>query len=338
MAVAIIDSGTTNSRVYIVSEHGEVLGVARERVGVTDTARTGNTDALKAGVHQAFHRALLMAKLKETDIRCGAAFGMITSELGLLELSHLDAPAGIPEIAAGIEEVGDRTITSFDFPVFFVRGVRNPVGEAGGSPRGANTLDFMRGEETQAVGYLTSSGNVPVFFTMLSSHTKFVALNGDSQITGSLTTIAGQVFDVLRRETFLSKSISGATNPGTLEPYIGIIKDAIRFSDESGFLRSLFITRFLDTLLQTTPEERYVFFESVVAAEDTKVLPGLAALAPDIGNRYVLVGPPERVQLYSHVIRERDKNAKVESISDQGRIDRLGIDGALRVLQAAGVL
>jgi len=179
---------------------------------------------------------------------------------------------------------------------------------------------------------------VPVFFTMLSSHTKFVALNGDSQITGSLTTIAGQVFDVLRRETFLSKSISGATNPGTLEPYIGIIKDAIRFSDESGFLRSLFITRFLDTLLQTTPEERYVFFESVVAAEDTKVLPGLAALAPDIGNRYVLVGPPERVQLYSHVIRERDKNAKVESISDQGRIDRLGIDGALRVLQAAGVL
>ncbi|MFW6222992.1 MAG: hypothetical protein ACOC3T_05205 [Bacteroidota bacterium] len=49
MYIATIDSGTTNSRVYIVDETGKVVSKAVEEVGVKNTAITGSRETLKNG-------------------------------------------------------------------------------------------------------------------------------------------------------------------------------------------------------------------------------------------------------------------------------------------------
>ena len=52
MYLSTIDCGTTNSRVYIVNETGDILGKATKKVGVKDTAMHGSNEVLKEGLKE----------------------------------------------------------------------------------------------------------------------------------------------------------------------------------------------------------------------------------------------------------------------------------------------
>ena len=125
MYIATIDCGTTNSRVYVVNEEAEVLGKASKKVGVKDTASTGSTETLKTGLKEAYYAAVEGAGLESKDIAFIISSGMITSELGLKELPHLWAPAGMQELADNITKVHDTSVFPIDKPVYFVRGIKN---------------------------------------------------------------------------------------------------------------------------------------------------------------------------------------------------------------------
>lgn len=46
---AVIDCGTTNTRIYIVDQNREILASGSRKVGVRDTSITGSRDALRQG-------------------------------------------------------------------------------------------------------------------------------------------------------------------------------------------------------------------------------------------------------------------------------------------------
>lgn len=48
MRIAIIDSGTTNSRVYIADDTTSVYATGTRQVGMRDTVRTGSRETLRA--------------------------------------------------------------------------------------------------------------------------------------------------------------------------------------------------------------------------------------------------------------------------------------------------
>ena len=95
MYLATIDCGTTNSRVYIVNEEAEVIAKAAQEVGVRDTAIHGSNQRLKEGLKETFLAALAEAGLEREDVAFVLSSGMITSEIGLLEIPHLWAPTPI---------------------------------------------------------------------------------------------------------------------------------------------------------------------------------------------------------------------------------------------------
>ena len=55
---AVIDSGTTMTRIYIVDQNKNIAASARTKVVVRDTSITGSRNKLRRGVEELFFRVL----------------------------------------------------------------------------------------------------------------------------------------------------------------------------------------------------------------------------------------------------------------------------------------
>lgn len=331
--IGIIDCGTTNTRVYIIDEAGDVVSKSYKKVGVRDTSITGSRDALKAGIKEAFLDAVEQANLTLKDIKYAVASGMITSEIGLIDLPHLIAPVGRDELAANVKVVHDLKVFPLDIPVIFIRGIKNDYGDIGISE--IQKMDFMRGEETQIMGLLDlEKFQYPMNVVVLSSHTKLIHINAKGEIAGSITTISGQIFEAINKETFIGSCIQ---SDGKEKAYFS--KDLLRTANESvqnaGFLRTLLMPRFMQVLLDTEWYERRFFVDAAIAAEDIRILDEARDhLRYSMDTNYVLVGHKERCEIYSELIKEKIIGCQsIRSITQKDEIDRLAIQGVLTILK-----
>ena len=342
MYIASIDCGTTNSRVYVINEKGDVLGKGVRKVGVRDTSMTGSKETLKVGLKEAFIEAVDNAGLKLADIEFAISAGMITSEIGLLEIPHLWVPAGPDELAAGIKCVQDMDVFPVDIPIYFIPGIKNYFDPQNTTPVMVGELDFMRGEEVQVAGLLAANQiELPVILVILSSHTKFISISKDGKVLNSLTTLSGQVYEAIKKETFIGKSIRGEKGESELEGYFdsGVIDNGYTWVETSGFLRSLLMTRFLDVLLKTTWYERKLFVESLIASEDMRSLNQLESMGMSKEANIILVGHEGRCKIYEHILTSRmEWKGDVSFISDIASIDTLNIKGSLDIARRAGIL
>lgn len=85
-------------------------------------------DTLRNGLCEAIEEAA-NAKIALKDISFAIASGMITSEIGLIELPHLIAPVGLEDLAVHAELVSGRQLLPLDIPILFIRGIRNNYGK-----------------------------------------------------------------------------------------------------------------------------------------------------------------------------------------------------------------
>jgi 2-dehydro-3-deoxygalactonokinase len=341
MYLATIDCGTTNSRVYIVDTQGTILGKASKKVGVRDTAIQGSNAALKEGLKETFYAALKTAGKTLGDISLVLSSGMITSEIGLIEIPHVWAPTSLNDLAGSIKKVHDTGIFPVDIPIHFIRGIKNTFDPDTIRLGDVGRLDFMRGEETQIAGILSGKAfQVPVTVVILSSHTKFIPIDINEKILGSLTTVSGQVYEAIIKETSIGKSIRAEGADDAHDHFSGdIIEAAYQWVSRSGFLRSLLMPRFLDTLVKTHWYERKLFVEAAVATEDMRAINGFEVLGFPVRTRYILVGDPVRCRIYEYLLKEKLKIADaVSCITDVTEIDYLSIKGAIFLAEKGGLL
>jgi 2-dehydro-3-deoxygalactonokinase len=341
MNLATIDCGTTNSRVYIVNEDAEILGKAAKKVGVRDTAIHGSNEVLKDGLKEIFYQALKNAKLQLEDIKFVISSGMITSEIGLLEIPHLWAPTGMDDLASNIRKIHDTSIFPVDIPIYFIRGIKNRYDPKSTAIKDVGFLDFMRGEEAQIAGLLSTDRVQPPFtVVVLSSHTKFIPVSENGKILGSLTTVSGQVYEAIIKETFIGKSIKKNTdfdNSSYFDEHV--VDSAYTWVSRSGFLRTMLMPRFLDTLLKTTWYERKLFVEAAIAAEDMRAVNQFDMLHFPLDTNFILVGDQSRCILYEYLLREKIQIKKdILTIEKTEDVDRLSIKGAIYLAKTAGLL
>ncbi len=341
MNIASIDCGTTNTRVYIIHESGEILGKGTKGVGVRDTSISGNTEILKNGIVEAFYNAIASAHLEIADIQFAISAGMITSEIGLLEIPHLWAPVGIKDLASHMVKVEDASILPIPIPIYFIPGIKNRFSPDTISLDKINSLDFMRGEEAQVAGILRNGKSVsPQTIVILSSHTKFISVDAENRICGSLTTLSGQIFAAIMKETSIGKSLSEGTNKipdKYLDPQV--IRSAFACVEESGFLRTLLMGRFMDVLLHTEWYERRLFIEAAIASEDMKALGKFGEMGFLQNTTMILVGSLARCRIYEYLLKNQlGWKGKILSMSDTDEIDQLNIQGSLYLAEEAGLM
>jgi len=339
MHFATIDCGTTNSRVYVLDASLHVIAKRSRKVGVRDTAITGYRRVLREGLAEIFEHAVGDAGLRVQDLACAVTAGMITSEIGLLEIPHLVAPAGLAELAAGVVPVRDATVFPADVQLLFIRGVKNAY-PAETALRDIRRVDFMRGEETQIMGLLAHPGAPAPPFTavVLSSHTKYVPVDADGRIVGSLTTLSGQLFEAIRHGTSIGKSIE-TPEAGPETPDLAVVDVAYDAVAEAGFLRSLLMPRFMEVLLGIPAPLRRCFLEAAIAAEDLRALREFPLLGFALDTPVVLVGPQPRCAIFRYLLARHSGIAReISEVSRVEEVDRLAILGALAVAQRAGYL
>ncbi len=329
---AIIDCGTTNTRVYLLNDDRQIISEGTRRVGVRNTSMTGSNAVLKQGICEAIEEAAENAGTSVSEISYAIASGMITSEIGLLEIPHLICPAGLRELADNVVLTKPGELIPLNIPILFIRGVRNDYGEA--ILKNIRNVDFMRGEETQIIGILEEYKlSKPVNVIVLSSHTKIIHVNADGQIVASLTTLSGQLYEAICKETMIGKSlIENNSEESGGYSYDEIVNTAYEVVQDVGLDRGVMIPRFLQVLLKTDYKERNLFIDAAIAADDMHLINEFRSQGY-CADDYILFGHESRCKLYEYLIHKIDANTRVISVSDKDKLSEIMVKGALKVAE-----
>ncbi|WP_145542299.1 2-dehydro-3-deoxygalactonokinase [Yersinia alsatica] len=323
----IIDCGSTNTRLYLV-ENEKVKDKLEIAIGVNSTVSNGNNNILKQSLTQAIESLLDQNKLSLRDVDFAIASGMITSNLGLLEVPHLIAPVNINDFAQHTCQVAGYNVLPIDLPIIFIPGVKNDIGAA--TWDNIRKIDLMRGEETQAIGVISSMPLAsPATIVELGSTTKLIHINKDGAIAGSITSLSGQVYAAVKKETFINSSMTDSDSNIKNFYCADILKHAYECVSRAGLLRSLLFTRFIQFSLSTTAAERKFYCECTIAADDMKLFDEAEEQGFSLNGDIIFVGNSERCKIYQEMLKETKgiKNNMV-SITDPEEIAMLGIKGA----------
>jgi len=331
MLIITIDTGTSNTRVKLWQE-GRLLSQSFVEVGVRDTAITGSREKLQAGVRRAILDAVKPAGVGIGAIDLLLASGMITSNVGLCEVPHVPAPAGLKELAQGM--VKSRVDAVAEQPIWFVPGVKNKLGAV--DLAGYEAMDIMRGEEVETFGLIEQLKlQGPAIFVLPGSHSKFISLDPHNRITACLTTLAGELLDIITGHTILASAVGKSFAQEFDE---AMLLEGARCSASVGLGRACFSVRILELFGKDTPNQRANFLLGAVLAQDLMALRNSSALQVNPEMTVVLTGRKIMQQAFRSLIsHDRHFRGKVMEIDDHLTADLAAL-GAMAIARERGLM
>ena len=277
----IIDCGTTNLRVTLLDENKNPVDTVKGEGGVRHTAIDGHNGRLRTMLHDCMEQVFTRNGYTMADVERCVASGMITSNMGLLEIPHVVAPAGAAELRAAMQEKVFEDIAPF--PIAFIPGVRNFAGQV--DLENFSEMDMMRGEEVEAVGlYKLLAPKGAAMFVLPGSHNKFVAMDAQGRIMGCMTSISGELLDAVTHHTILADAV-GHSFVAADAYNAEMAKAGARESAVSGLGRAAFAGRILNTL-------------GGKARSDIQSYLLGATLALDVQAMQAYIGDQENVEAY----------------------------------------
>ncbi|WP_255807921.1 2-dehydro-3-deoxygalactonokinase [Deinococcus sp. KNUC1210] len=263
--------------------------------------------------------ALLTQARQHTPVSEVVCSGMITSNVGLLEVPHLLAPAGLRELGRGVQRAD---FEEFAAPCYFIPGVLTRP-----EPLDWNTLhlaDVLRGEEVEVLGLreVLSLGAASVLH--LGSHPKRIELDAAGRLTGSRTVLSGELAAAVAEQTVLSGSVLPPQDWSEIsDVYWQRGLDAAR---AHGVGRALFMIRLGHLLLRASPGDLSAYLLGLVSALT------LDLLTPAQRWPLVLYGPPQLARLLAN--EARALGWPDVQIADPALTLRATLLGAQRILAA----
>lgn len=260
-----VDGGTTNTRVYLVSDK-RVVDCVKFSIG----AQKGldGSEPLKDVLKEGITTLLSRHSKKPSDIKAILASGMITSEGGLIKLDHICAPAGPAELKLHMYKIDFPDIC--DIPFVFIRGVKT-------EGLSLETADMMRGEETELAGTFCGEG----VYILPGSHSKIVSVDTFGRITDFKTMLTGEMIAALSQNTILKASVDLSID--TLDP--DKLFEGYEYSNKNGINEALFKVRILANLFGGTKTQVYSFFMGVVLCGEVNYILSKAPRKIVIGGK-----------------------------------------------------
>ena len=240
-----IDSGTTNTRIHLVCNE-KIVASKKISLGVGDR----DVEIFKKTLRTEIYELLWKSGLQEKDIERIIASGMITSEYGLCNLSHIVIPAGIKELHGGIHEAVFKDVSSV--PIVFIRGVK-AEGES------LEVADMMRGEETELMGIL-GSYQTDATYVFPGSHSKLIRVDEQGRIVDIRTMLTGEMIAALSGHTLLRDAV----DLNTSEIDESYLIDGYEYCRRHGINEALFKVRVLKNIFSAGKKETYSFFLGAV--------------------------------------------------------------------------
>lgn len=283
--IITIDTGTTNTRV-VLWQDGKPTAMAKQPVGVRDTAITGSKTKLKQAIKRCIDNVLAEQQITSTEDIVAIASGMITSNLGLVEIPHLTAPVGSSDLANGMQRVMIPEV--FDQPIWFIPGVKNNDQDI--SPETIANMDVVRGEEVEAIGAIKALNiDGPALIILPGSHTKMMKIDEHGKIAGSITSMTGELLDLLTKESILADSVESQF-VDELDRNSLVL--GARTAKENGLGRTAFAVRLLGMYSDFTRNQRANFLLGAVLENDIHALVNTKAFPVDADEPILILGKP----------------------------------------------
>jgi len=320
-----IDMGTTNTRIKYIEEN-VAMASYKEKIGVRDTAITGSPQKLEICIKNGIDECLKDCNRKISDVDKIIASGMITSNLGLVEIPHLETPIDMKGIKEHVmiktfEEIVDR-------PMYFIPGVKNRIEDK--SSEKFQSIDMMRGEETESIGalYLTKTEGDVVYISP-GSHTKFVFFDDKHRIMKCSTTLTGELLWALANETILASSIPRSLISNIEEKYI---MDGIETVKKYGFSKTCFLVRIMDIFTEATPNGRANFIAGAICYYDIK------SIEEELKKKKfkILIGGTKALrELYSTIFKIMGYDMNRVITMDDELVEKACSIGAIRIVEGS---
>jgi len=285
-----IDSGTTNTRICLV-KNGKIIGFQKFEVGARKVI--GNNEILKQTIKQGINEILKQNKMSSSDIEKILASGMITSEFGLVNLPHIETPAGAEDLHNNINETVIEDISAI--PFVFIRGVKCQT-------ENFENCDMMRGEETEIMGILKGEGT----YILTGSHTKIINVDDKGKITNFKTMLTGEMLAALSENTILKDAV--CLDEGELDSEY--LLKGFDFCEQNGINNSLFKVRILKNMFSANASEIYSFFLGVVLHDEIKCILSQNA-------KRIIIGGKKQIKEALAIILKKLSSAEIEEISDE---------------------
>lgn len=341
--VATIDGGTTNTRVRIWHRTASdflLAGEAVAEVGVRNTAIDGNNQKILAAVERLLTEATAKAGIQPGTLSLCLASGMLTSDLGLTEVPHIPAPAGLDTLAAAmvcrkIEGLSQQEI-------WFIPGMKN-LADGAVTATTISHMDMMRGEETEAAGMLelyasevlsdrpgyaekgrseadgegkdtedsptaAQRSSRPLVLILPGSHNKYIAVDEKGVLCGCLTTLAGELLRSLTLDSILA---------GTVERSFAKAFEAEAFMRGVAWGRSMglghgaFLCRICSLFDGYTPLQAQNYLLGLVLADDLLILQKHPLFFGCQNARFIIAGRDVLQQAYACLLQSEGYAVKL---------------------------
>ena len=299
--IITIDTGTTNTRTMLWDENRQLIATAKSAVGVRNTAIDGNNQKLKSAVKECLESLLNQGGITYNQVKRVIASGMITSNVGLVEIPHLVVPAGVDDLAQATQPVLLEDICPL--PIYFIPGVKNSAGPI--TLDNLEGMDIMRGEEVESVAILEELfEGKPMLLVLPGSHTKFISVDSQGRMTGCLTSITGELLASITNDTIIADAVGRKfVETETYDKEMTLL--GFQTAQRSGLGRTCFSGRILNQFVTKDTSKVGNFILGAALQSDVMAIKNSLALTTDRDTHVVVGGKnPLRQAIYDILVED----------------------------------
>ena len=303
-----VDSGTTNTRVSLVADEKIIDAV---KFGVEILENETRKEALTRLLKGAVSNILDKNGVSPENVSRIIASGMITSEIGLVELEHLTAPCGVKELSENLYETTFEEISKI--PFVFIRGVKY-ISDDG--------VDMMRGEEAELYG-LEENPCENCLYVLPGSHSKLILTDEEKRISRFSTCLTGEMINAIANNTILKSVIDLKQSANDR----GYLQKGYVFAKENGMNAALFKVRTLSRFSSCDATQLFSFFMGVMLADEIENIINSPCQRVVIGGKNQLKEP-------TSILLKQNSKKTVCALSEE-TTDNATVYGAIKIYEAS---
>jgi 2-keto-3-deoxy-galactonokinase len=260
MYCVYFDSGTTNTRAYLIKD-GKILDMIKSAIGSKDSSIAGSNTVLLKELKALFDGLLYGNGIDESIVDDIYASGMVTSPFGIKEIPHISTPVSGEKLLDGIYKHYEPFYLKRD--VKLIRGVKTITDDIKANPCTISDINNMRGEEIEVFGVIPhlppewQNEDIAVFLPGSHTHVAYVRNN---ELIDIWSTFSGELFHAISTGTILSNSVLADT--AAIDPQMLIL--GLRYLEEYGFNRALYICHAMKIFDAADNAQRKSYLEGVI--------------------------------------------------------------------------
>jgi 2-dehydro-3-deoxygalactonokinase len=291
MLIAYFDSGTSNSRLYLLQDK-KIMAQSTRAVGSRDSALAKDKNVLVGALYEMYAQLLQEKHLNDRDIEQIWMSGMITCPNGLYEVEHLSTPVDSKTLKAAV--VCYKEPTYFKREIHLVPGLKTIARGKKATLTETAEVNNVRGEEIEAVGLLAqypALKNDRSVIVMPGSHTQVLTVK-DGVIDNIISNVTGELYAAILKNSIIGASVQGGESSGIdSEMVVFGAKNVSKY----GFNRALYIVRSMDLFSDSTVKQRYSALEGVLNAG---IMIALKNLLGDEKTALTVAGSQEQYEIF----------------------------------------